>query len=133
MQAILWVEWIEAWSNTSMTRNESVFIWILVHFWNPINVWQIKLFIGCLYSEGSENRFMVVLDLWCRQNCQIVCRVSMKLMKSKFLYQDVHVVSLADKGIVVRCFVCRNYDTVLMETGKFCDNIIDRLAIATIV
>ena len=44
-------------------------------------------------------------------------------MKSKFLYQDVDVVSLADKGIVVRCFVCRNYDKVLMETGNFCDNI----------
>ena len=44
-------------------------------------------------------------------------------MKSKFLYQDVDVVSLADKGIVVSCFVCRNYDKVLMETGKFCDNI----------
>ena len=41
-------------------------------------------------------------------------------MKSKFLYQDVDVVSLADKCIVVRCFVCRNYD---METGKLCDNI----------
>ena len=44
-------------------------------------------------------------------------------MESKFLYQDVDVVPLADKGIVVRCFVCRNYDKVLMETGKFCDNI----------
>ena len=44
-------------------------------------------------------------------------------MKSKFLYQDVDVVSLADKGIVVRCFVCRNNDKVLMETGKLCDNI----------
>ena len=44
-------------------------------------------------------------------------------MKSKFLYQDVDVVYLADKGIVVRCFVCRNYDKVLMETGKPCDNI----------
>ena len=44
-------------------------------------------------------------------------------MKSKFLYQDVDVVSLADKGIVVRCFVCRNYDKVLIETGKLCDNI----------
>ena len=44
-------------------------------------------------------------------------------MKSKFLYQDVDVVSLADKGIVVRCIVCRNYDKVLMETGKLCDNI----------
>ena len=44
-------------------------------------------------------------------------------MKPKFLYQDVDVVSLADKGIVVRCFVCRNYDKVPMETGKLCDNI----------
>ena len=44
-------------------------------------------------------------------------------MKSKFLYQDVDVVPLADKGIVVRCFICRNYDKVLMETGKLCDNI----------
>ena len=44
-------------------------------------------------------------------------------MTSKFLYQDVDVVSLADKGIVVRCFVCRNYDKVLVETGKLCDNI----------
>ena len=44
-------------------------------------------------------------------------------MKSKFLYQDVDVVSLADKGIVAKCFVCRNYDKHLMETGKLCDNI----------
>ena len=44
-------------------------------------------------------------------------------MKFKFLYQDVDVVSLADKGIVVRCFVCRNFDKVFMETGKLCDNI----------
>ena len=45
-------------------------------------------------------------------------------MKSNFLYQDVDVVSLVDKGIVVRCFVCRNYDKTLMETGKqwVCDN-----------
>ena len=28
-------------------------------------------------------------------------------MKSKFLYQDVDVVFLADKCVVVRCFVCR--------------------------
>ena len=44
-------------------------------------------------------------------------------MKSKFLYEDVDIVSLADKGIVVRCFVCKNHDNVLMETGKLCDNI----------
>ena len=44
-------------------------------------------------------------------------------MKSKFLYQNVDVVSHADKGIVVRFFVYRNFDKVLMETGKLCDNI----------
>ena len=44
-------------------------------------------------------------------------------MKSEFLYQDVDVVSLIGKGIVVRCFVSRNCDKVLMETGKLCDNI----------
>ena len=44
-------------------------------------------------------------------------------MKTKFLYQDINVVSLADKGIVVKCFVCRNYDKFLMETGKLCANI----------
>ena len=44
-------------------------------------------------------------------------------MKSKFLYQEVDVVYLADKGIVVRCFICRNYDKVLMDTGMFCYNI----------
>ena len=34
-----------------------------------------------------------------------------------FYYQDVDV-SLADKRIVVGCFVCRNDDKVLVETGK---------------
>ena len=31
--------------------------------------------------------------------------------------------SLADKCIVVGCFVCGDYDKFLMETGKFSDNI----------
>ena len=31
--------------------------------------------------------------------------------------------SLADKCIVVECFGCGDYDTILMETGKFSDNI----------
>ena len=31
--------------------------------------------------------------------------------------------SLADKRIVVGCFVCGDYDKILMETGKFSDNI----------
>ena len=55
--------------------------------------------------------------------CQIVCRVSRKWMESKFLDQDVDVVSLANKGIVIGCFVGRNYNKILMETGKLTDNI----------
>ena len=31
--------------------------------------------------------------------------------------------SLADKCIVVGCFVCGEYDKILMETGKLSDNI----------
>ena len=42
--------------------------------------------------------------------------------KSKFFYQDADVILLSDKCIVVRGFVCRNYDKVLMETGTFSDN-----------
>ena len=33
------------------------------------------------------------------------------------------VMSLADKCIVVGCFVCWDYDKIIMETGKFSDNI----------
>ena len=34
----------------------------------------------------------------------------------RFLDQDVDVVSLANKGIVIGCFVGRNYNKILMET-----------------
>ena len=44
-------------------------------------------------------------------------------MESKFPDQDVDVVSLANKGIVIGCFVGRNYNKTLMETGKLTDNI----------
>ena len=36
--------------------------------------------------------------------------VGSKRVKSKFLYQDADVVTLADKCLVIRNFVCRNYD-----------------------
>ena len=100
-----------------------MFIWIFVHLRNPINVRQIELLTIWLYSEGGEDRFVVVQHLWCRKICQIVCRVSRKWMESKFLDQDVDVVSLANKGIVIGCFVGRNYNKILMETGKLTDNI----------
>ena len=44
-------------------------------------------------------------------------------LKSKFLCQYAAVMSLADKCIVVGCFVFGEYDKILMETGKFSANI----------
>ena len=84
---------------------------------------QIELLTICLYSEGSEDRFVVVQHFWCRKICQIVCRVSRKWMESKFLDQDVDVLSLANKGIAIGCFVSRNYNKILMETRKLTGNI----------
>ena len=43
-------------------------------------------------------------------------------MESNFLDQDVDVVFLAIKGIVIGSLVGRNYKKILMETGKFMDN-----------
>ena len=39
-------------------------------------------------------------------------------MESKSFDQDVDLVFHANKGIVIGCFVSRNYDNILMETGK---------------
>ena len=44
-------------------------------------------------------------------------------MESKFFDQDVDVVSFASKCIVIGCFVGRNYDKILIETGKLTDKI----------
>ena len=41
---------------------------------------------------------------------------------NKFLCQDADVMSLADKCIVVGCFVCGDYGKILMETGKYSNN-----------
>ena len=88
------------------------------------------------YASLKSNKYMANrvrphLDLlqlrwehfWCRKICKIVCRVQRKRVKSKFLYQDADVILPADKCIVVRGFVRRNYDTILMDTGKFSDNL----------
>ena len=77
-------------------------------------------------SKGSDNWFIVVHHFWCIKKfkiCQIICRVLRKWMKSTVLDQDVDVVFLANKGIVVGCFVGRNYYKAPMETGKLSDNI----------
>ena len=97
-----------------------MFIWIFMHLWN---IWQFEFVLIRIYSKGSENRFVVVQHFWCRKICKIVWRVPRKRVMSKFLYQDVDVILFADKCIVVRSFVCRNYDKVLMETGRFSDNL----------
>ena len=80
-----------------------------------------------LYSKWSEERFdiynnVVVQHFWCRKIREIVCRVHREWVKSKFLCQDADAMSLADKCIVVGCFVCGDYDKILMETGKFSNN-----------
>ena len=79
---------------------------------------QIELLIICLYSEWSEDRIMVVQHFWWRKIYQIVWRVPRKWLASKLLNQDVDVVFLANKGIVIWCFVGRNYSEILMEIGK---------------
>ena len=40
-------------------------------------------------------------------------------MQSKFLDQDVNVVFLENKGVVIGGFVSKNYNKILMKTGKF--------------
>ena len=98
-----------------------MFIWIFVHLRNPINVRQIELLTIWLYSEGGDVRFVVVQHLWCRKICQIVCRVSRKWMESKFLDQDVDVVSLANKGKLLDALSAGTLKKILMETGKLTD------------
>ena len=39
------------------------------------------------------------------------------VIKSKFLYQDADVTYLADKCIVVTCFVFGKYEKILIEKG----------------
>ena len=83
----------------------------------------VKSSSSCLYTKWNEDRFVVFQHIWCRQIREIVCRVPREWVKSKFLWQDADVMSLADKRIVVGCLVCRDYDKILMETGKLSDNI----------
>ena len=47
-----------------------------------------------------------------------VCMVPREWVKSKFLCQDADVMSLADKCIVIGCFVCGDYDKIIMETEQ---------------
>ena len=49
------------------------------------------------------------LHFCCGKICEIVCRVPREWVKSMFLCQDTNVMSLVDKCIVGRCFVCGGY------------------------
>ena len=55
-------------------------------------------------------------------SCKCV-QVPRKPVKPMLLYQETDVIPLANTCIFVRCFVRRNYYKVLMETGKFSDNL----------
>ena len=108
----MWVGWIKAWTNTSMNPK-----WICVYM-DP-----------CASSESNKckaNRAPLSLSVFRRKwgpicccptllmqkICQIVCRVSTRWMESNFLDQDVDVVFLANKSIVIRCFVGRKPGTI---------------------
>ena len=90
----MWEEWIKAssWWNTWMNLQWIYVIWIFVHPWNPIYVWQIYLIVTCLYSKWSEDRRMVVQHFWCRKIREIVhafaCCWSLDAYES--LHQSIH-------------------------------------------
>ena len=119
----MWEEWIEAWWCTWMNRK-----WICVY----------RDLCASLESNicmaNLSHRHLSLFRMTCGPICgcpallmqkhgEIVCRVHREWVKSKFLWQDADVMSLADKCIVVGYFVCGDYDKILMETGKFSDNI----------
>ena len=57
-------------------------------------------------SLGTFSILLVIVQhLWCRTIREIIWRVPGEWVKSKFLCQDVAVISLADKCLVVGCFV----------------------------
>ena len=53
------------------TGNESMCMGIFLYLWTPINIWQIEFVIICIYSKGSEDRFVVVQHFWCRKTCKV--------------------------------------------------------------
>ena len=58
-----------------------------------------------------------------QKKCQIVCSFPRNWMVSTFLDHNVDVVFLANKSIVIECFVDKDYNKILTETGKLTDNI----------
>ena len=109
---------------------------LVEHLVEPAMNWCLYGFCESLESNKyTTNRVCRLFDLVQRKWEQIsgcpapmiqnqnLCRVSRKRVKSKFLYQDAYVIPLADKCIVVRSFVCGNYEKVPMGTGKFSGNL----------
>ena len=65
-------------------------------------------------------------DLWLSSNSDKEKSVKWYIgsQEAKFLYKDADVIPLSThKCINLRSFVFVNYDKVLMETGKFFDNL----------
>ena len=86
--------------------------------------------IQYMYGRSSSSSLVSIpnevrTDLWlsstsdAEKSVRLYVGFPRERVKSKFLWQDADVMSLADKCIVVGCFVCWDYDKILMETGKF--------------
>ena len=95
----------------------------LVSISNEVIEWKRKRSDSVIWQKPLHRQCVVIQHFWCREIHEIVCRVPMEWVKSKFLCENADVMSLADKCIVVGCFVCGVFDKILMETRKFSDNI----------
>ena len=90
--------------------------------------------IQYMYGKSSSSSLVSIpnevrTDLWLSSTSDAERSVRLYVgfpgneLSPSFLWQDADVMSLANKCIVVGCFVCGDYDKILMETGKFSDNI----------
>ena len=110
--AVLWEEWIETWWNTLMNPQ-----WIFVNM----------DFCASMYGKSSSQSLVsipndVMTDLWLSSTSDTEKCVKLyagfptsELSPSS----AAKMLTLADKCIVVRCFVCGDYGKILMETGTF--------------
>ena len=86
--------------------------------------------IQYMYGKSSSSSLVSIpnevrTDLWLSStsDAERSVRLYVGFPGSELSPSSFDVMSLADKCIVVGCFVCRDYDKILMETGKFSDNI----------
>ena len=73
-------------------------------------------FIVSLVSISKE----LITDLWLSVSSRKICEsIYIGFPGSELSYQDAAVLSLVDKSIVVRSFICGDYEKILMEKGIF--------------